>query len=120
MGQEGLNKTYGIRGIPSLVLVDGTTGDLITKNGRSAIMDTDFDALRTYEADKAAAAAELNKKMVGAPNAHTHASHPHPLKKMESVYSGMYGCDLCQGSGEGWVYHCDECGWDAHPKCVGI
>ena len=45
--------------------------------------------------------------------------HPHPLEKRESVYrSGRYTCDVCGKSGAGWVFHCEECGWDAHPACA--
>ena len=34
-----LNKLYGVRGIPTLVLVDGATGVTITANGRAAVDD---------------------------------------------------------------------------------
>jgi hypothetical protein len=45
--------------------------------------------------------------------------HPHPVEKRESVYrSGLYTCDLCGRSGAGWVFHCEGCGWDAHPACA--
>ena len=45
--------------------------------------------------------------------------HPHPVEKRESVYrSGQYICDVCGRSGVGWVFHCEGCGWDAHPACV--
>jgi hypothetical protein len=45
--------------------------------------------------------------------------HPHTLEKRQSVYqSGRYTCDVCSSSGVGWVFHCQQCGWDAHPSCV--
>ena len=56
-----------MRGIPSLVLLDGDSGELITKDGRGAIVSVEFDKLRTYEADKAAEAAALDEKMKTAP-----------------------------------------------------
>ena len=34
-----LNKLYGVRGIPTLVLVDGATGVTINANGRTAVDD---------------------------------------------------------------------------------
>jgi hypothetical protein len=45
--------------------------------------------------------------------------HPHVLSKRESVYRhGQYNCDVCHQSGNSWVYHCQPCGWDAHPECA--
>jgi hypothetical protein len=44
--------------------------------------------------------------------------HPHPLKKLPAVYTGVYSCDVCDGTGHGWVFHCDACSWDAHPACA--
>ncbi len=45
--------------------------------------------------------------------------HPHPLEKRGSVYrNGRYTCDVCGRKGAGWVFHCEECGWDAHPACA--
>jgi hypothetical protein len=42
--------------------------------------------------------------------------HPHPVDKRESLYrNGLYNCDVCGKSGVGCVFHCEECGWDAHP-----
>ncbi|EFJ40225.1 hypothetical protein VOLCADRAFT_45847, partial [Volvox carteri f. nagariensis] len=36
---DDLTKLYKVNGIPTLVLVDGGTGELITKQGREAILD---------------------------------------------------------------------------------
>jgi hypothetical protein len=45
--------------------------------------------------------------------------HPHTLEKRQSVYqTGRYTCDVCSSSGSGWVFHCQQCGWDAHPACI--
>jgi len=44
--------------------------------------------------------------------------HCHPLEKKSKVYTGRYQCDVCKGGGTGWVFHCPECSWDAHPRCV--
>ena len=37
--QGKLSKKYSIEGIPTLVLLDGKTGKMITKDGRSIVMD---------------------------------------------------------------------------------
>lgn len=43
--------------------------------------------------------------------------HEHLLTKLPSVYKGQYTCDLCRDLGSGYVYHCDACGFDCHPRC---
>ena len=49
-----------------------------------------------------------------------HESHSHLLRKASDPYGhGSYGCDICDESGFGWVYRCADCGFDAHPWCVG-
>lgn len=35
--KSALSSNYGVRGIPALILLDGQTGALITKNGRALI-----------------------------------------------------------------------------------
>lgn len=46
-------------------------------------------------------------------------AHPeHRLTRRRRVYGGFYGCDICQLSGSGWVYHCVACHFDAHPECA--
>jgi nucleoredoxin len=115
--KERLSTAYSVRGIPSLVLLDESL-DLITLNGRDALMTVDFDKIKSYEADKSAAKAALDQKIATLPETSLISQHPHPLQKLASVYRGGYGCDVCGGSGEGWVYHCDQCKFDAHPKCA--
>jgi len=44
--------------------------------------------------------------------------HPCTLNKLPFIYNGGYGCDVCGKPGDLDVYHCDECGWDAHPLCI--
>jgi tetratricopeptide (TPR) repeat protein len=46
--------------------------------------------------------------------------HHHELRKCASVYQGSFICDICKLRGDGTVYHCDPCGWDAHPSCIVI
>jgi nucleoredoxin len=112
-----LGKAYSVAGIPTLVLLDESL-QLITANGRDAIMTCEFDKLKSYESDLIAAKAAISEKMESSPETVTITQHSHPLKKMASVYRGQYGCNVCHGSGEGWVYHCDLCDFDAHPKCA--
>ena len=35
--QDELSKMFGIRGIPTLVILDGSTGKLVTMDGRSQV-----------------------------------------------------------------------------------
>eukprot|EP00658_Telonema_sp_P-2_P020936 TRINITY_DN1830_c0_g1_i5.p1 TRINITY_DN1830_c0_g1~~TRINITY_DN1830_c0_g1_i5.p1 ORF type:complete len:150 (-),score=19.82 TRINITY_DN1830_c0_g1_i5:106-555(-) len=37
----------------------------------------------------------------------------------EKGYDHMF-CDVCSKDARDWVYHCDQCGWDAHFSCVGV
>ena len=37
--QEKLSKTFKVSGIPTLVFLDGNTGEMITKDGRTIIME---------------------------------------------------------------------------------
>jgi len=37
--KEALSKKYGVQGIPTLVIVDAKTGELITKDGRAVCRD---------------------------------------------------------------------------------
>ena len=55
------------------------------------------------------------QQMATAPAELMHPAHCHQLLKT----TRRYGCDICEGAGDGWVYHCEECDWDAHLACVG-
>ncbi len=111
-----LSAIFEVSGIPTLVLIDNQ--GVITTDGRTAIMECEFEGIRSYEEAKVAAAEKLAAEIAGYPQEVKHECHVHPLKKMPQVYSGSFGCDVCGSGGTGWVYHCDECGFDAHPKCV--
>ncbi len=45
--KEKLSSTFGVRGIPTLVLLNGR-GETLTKDGRTAIMHTPFEQLLHY------------------------------------------------------------------------
>jgi nucleoredoxin len=106
-----------LEGYPTLALFrvgDGAKG-IITMEGEEALFSFDFNDLDAFEEQKEA----RDKELQSWPESYNIPSlHSHPLKKMKSVYYGSYSCDVCRNTGEGWVYHCDECGWDAHPECA--
>lgn len=113
-----LSKLFEVSGIPSLILLD-ETGQLISKNGRSIVLSPP-EGWKTYEADQIEAQRVLDEKIASLPDSVTHSSHSHPLIKTQNPYGRgrQYGCDICQGSGSNWAYHCPECNYDAHPACV--
>lgn len=65
-----LSEKYGVNGIPSLVILDGASGDIITKSGRGAVMgDQDFNNFPFHPqpvgdltADSEASGFDLNEK----------------------------------------------------------
>jgi len=58
-----LDQKYEIEGIPTLVLVNGDNGELITADGREALFEVDFDSLPNYAAEKAKLEAEKELKL---------------------------------------------------------
>jgi nucleoredoxin len=48
-----LDQKYEIEGIPTLVLVNGDTGSLITTDGREALFQVDFEKLSNFAEEKA-------------------------------------------------------------------
>jgi hypothetical protein len=48
------------------------------------------------------------------------SQHPHSLTYLAKVYRGIYSCNICHGSGSGFVYHCDPCSFDVHPTCFKL
>jgi nucleoredoxin len=115
--RRALGEHFNVEGIPSLVLVDENF-QLVSLNGRKVVMSVEFERWRTFDEDERRKAEELARILPTLPATVTIAGHPHPLKKLPSVYRGSYGCDMCKSGGSGWVYHCDECGFDAHPQCA--
>jgi len=116
--KKNLGKVFDVSGIPALILLD-ENGKLLTTDGRTAIMASPLEKLRTFEADKAETAAKLEVIVGGLPDTITHDCHEHPLVKQRDPYGPRgWGCDVCDGVGDGWAYRCVECRFDAHPKCV--
>jgi len=112
-----LSRLFNITGIPSLVLVDAD-GSTISAEARQPIMNVPFEEIKSFEAEKKLLEAKLEAEILHLPESVEHPSHEHPLIKLPKVYGGQYSCDICSGSGKGWVYHCEDCGFDAHPRCV--
>ena len=45
--------------------------------------------------------------------------HEHELTKTRCAYEdGRYKCDICFKDGQGWVYVCSDCSFDAHLLCA--
>lgn len=112
-----LSDLFKVSGIPSLVIVNDEKG-LVTLEGRTALMTVPFDEIVNFDEEQARKEAMMAEKMASFPAEITIDKHEHPLVKTEKVYGGQYGCDICGGGGKGWVYHCGECNFDAHPLCV--
>jgi nucleoredoxin len=82
------------------------------------VMTCEFSKWRSFDEDKRVVQRELEAKVASLPASVTIANHPHPLVKKASVYRGNYRCSVCSEGGSGWVYHCAECSFDAHPRCA--
>lgn len=113
-----LATVFEVSGIPTLVLMNEE--GIITDEGTGAIMSvSSFDKLLTYKEDQLVEAAKLLEQIATMPEeVHLPELHGCPLQKVAHVYRGDYGCDACGNGGSGWVYHCENCGFDVHPKCV--
>lgn len=117
--KKKLSEVFEIAGIPTLVLIAADGKTIITTEGREAIM-MPFEKIPNFAEEKKKEEERLEKLISTFPDSVIHESHIHPLNKLPSIYRGQYGCDVCGSGGSGWVYHCDECGYDAHPLCVVI
>ncbi len=60
--ESALSKQYGVRGIPSLVLLN-PDGAVLTKDGRDAIMNAEFLEIKDYAANKEAEERIFNDKL---------------------------------------------------------
>jgi len=116
--QKRLSVKYGIRGIPSLVLLDGNSGAVISQNGRELVTAYGAPGYPFSDEKISELKKEEDEKMKAFPKTVKDARHEHPVELVASVYRGSYGCDGCGTSGSGWVYHCEACQYDLHPKCA--
>ena len=121
-----LGRVFDVSGIPSLVLLDGN-GVVVTDEGTSAVMTTPFDKLADYSNYKKEAAARMDRFMVSLPDKVAHqcsCGKGTELVKTKGPYRAthghdFFGCDICGQNGDGWAYHCEQCGdYDVHPSCL--
>ena len=61
--KDVLDEKYSIEGIPTLVLVNGDDGSLITTEGREALFEVEFDKLTNFAEEKAKLEAEKEAKL---------------------------------------------------------
>eukprot|EP01111_Echinosteliopsis_oligospora_P017955 TRINITY_DN7990_c0_g1_i5.p1 TRINITY_DN7990_c0_g1~~TRINITY_DN7990_c0_g1_i5.p1 ORF type:complete len:531 (-),score=188.37 TRINITY_DN7990_c0_g1_i5:28-1620(-) len=114
-----LSKLFDVEGIPTLILLD-ENGQVITKEGLMKVVEDGVDGY-PFKPDpqrEEAKKKELEDFIASLPKEVTISQHPHPLQLHAQVYRGRYGCDVCGEGGQGPAYHCDDCGYDCHPKCA--
>jgi DnaJ-class molecular chaperone len=111
---------YGMEGLRPTDLFDTFVGMMAASSGRRGFKNLGGGCL-----EEALYRQEVEERMKAAPEEVAHDSHPHALKRTRTAelaaqdYEDGFSCDVCDGDGSGWVYHCDQCGYDAHPWCVG-
>jgi nucleoredoxin len=110
--EAALSKKYEVRGIPSLIIID-ENGELITSEGREAIMSVPFDKLRSFEEEKKSAALKeamelemlkssfkpieyFSSCLVGQDNAPVDASET-LFGKIIGLYFSAHWCPPCRG-----------------------
>ena len=104
--KDFLSRMFGVRGIPTLVLLD-REGNLLTKDGRKAVMEVPFDKLESYEAEKKAKEERMDEVgMNQLPETVTYSCHAHTMKKIKNPYGNMgMSCDVCEGTiGKFYIY----------------
>eukprot|EP01106_Pelomyxa_sp_JSP_P005270 TRINITY_DN1835_c0_g1_i12.p1 TRINITY_DN1835_c0_g1~~TRINITY_DN1835_c0_g1_i12.p1 ORF type:complete len:576 (-),score=190.46 TRINITY_DN1835_c0_g1_i12:66-1793(-) len=111
-----LSEHFDVEGIPTLVLLDGTTGKTVEPEGVEAVSTYGAEGFPWDAAAKAKADAAAEAKMDALPKWVKIDRHEHPLHLLKC---GRFGCDVCRDPGSGWSYRCVKCDFDAHPAtCV--
>jgi hypothetical protein len=79
-----------------------------------------IEELETFLSDQAQEEEHVQREIDSYPDMVELKEHSeHPLKKTVCMYSsGSYRCNVCNWDGCGYVYHCEECNFDAHPQCA--
>eukprot|EP00808_Paulinella_micropora_P029053 g75979.t1 len=130
-GKKRLCEKYAVNSIPTLILVDGQgklkdlSGNLYVHLGAEA-SEFPWDNYEEKLKAKMKAVQEENERKFQEeeaaarkmPKTVKDARHPHTLNMMETVYDGSYACDGCREHGQGHAYHCNDCGFDLHPRCA--
>jgi len=104
---------WGRGGIPS----ESELGQWVESylEGKAEMMD----ARESIDPEVQAEKLRLKEKIAALPAEVTVAQHPHPLRKLSAAET-RYSCDICGASINDVTYHCDDCDFDAHPKCAGL
>lgn len=112
-----LTDFFEVQGIPTVVVLD-SEGKTVNKDAFELVNQYGARSLPLTEERLTELRDEDNVRFAKLPQEYTSDLHEHTLQLRAKVYSGRYGCDVCASVGSGYAYHCDECGWDAHPQCV--
>ncbi|KAH7286643.1 hypothetical protein KP509_32G016200 [Ceratopteris richardii] len=116
---RNLSQYFDIAGIPALVII-GRNGKTVTTDGRGLIGLYGVDAFPFTEDRLQEVQDNMKKKYSDLPKQVSSEKHEHPLVLTDQAYGGqIYICDDCSEQGIGWTYHCDVCGFDLHPECIG-
>ncbi|XP_058194947.1 probable nucleoredoxin 1 [Rhododendron vialii] len=112
--KEYLDRIFKVQGIPMLVAI-GPTGRTVTTEARAVVMSHGSDAYPFTEARLKEIEAENEEMAKGWPKKVKHELHEHEL---ELIHRPEYGCDGCKEGGTVWLFYCEECDFDLHPKCA--
>ncbi|KAJ3683265.1 hypothetical protein LUZ60_013492 [Juncus effusus] len=110
-----LNKTFKIRGIPSLVAI-GPNGKTVSTDVKKLFMVYGAEAYPFNDERITVLKEEMEKMVQNWPKKlknKLHEEHELVLTRLT-----MYGCDGCEKAGYDWSYRCVECDFDLHPKCA--
>jgi nucleoredoxin len=111
-----LKALFRIKEVPSLVFASVEHG-IITNEGQEALLDGPFEEIILYN-EKCQRRLDA---ILAMPTSLTITEHEeHPLMKIPTVYDGEYICNLCEQEGKGWVFHCELCQFDVHPRCMKV
>jgi len=111
---KGRKSVWGRGGIPSESELEQWVASYL--EGKAETMD----ARESIDPEVQAEKLRLKEKVASWPAEVTVAQHPHPLQKRSPIPEDRYRCDVCATSINTVTYHCDDCDFDAHPKCAGL
>lgn len=117
--KRSLAQYFDLQGIPQFVII-GPDGKTVTTGGRGLISSLGANAFPFTPERIAEVKESFDAKAETLPKERTTSKHEHALTLTADAYEGRpYICDDCDEQGAGWVYHCEACGFDLHPDCVG-
>uniref|UniRef100_K4A7K4 protein-disulfide reductase n=1 Tax=Setaria italica TaxID=4555 RepID=K4A7K4_SETIT len=110
-----LEKTFRIRGIPSLVAI-GPNGQTVSRDAKAQLMIHGAEAFPFTEERLEELQKELDEMAKGWPEKLKHELHEEHELVLER--RGTFCCDGCEEMGNTWSYSCNKCDFDLHPKCA--